>query len=193
MVLLLMKILWPVLRLFVRRVEGKLPKGQYILAANHASFGDPALLISMVAWKQDKKLRMFATNDPRWDKAFWRWWWKYTGAIKINGSLEKGLTAAKQGDLIGIFPEGRRSADGRIHDTEHKGVGVIALKTGLPVVPVYLNTFWWWNKYRKIPSLKRNVIVRIGKPRKYKGKYSDARAKKVTQEVMEEIGRLKNA
>lgn len=189
MVLLLLRMLvWP-LMFFVKELKGieNLPKKQFIIAANHSSYIDPVLLIYLCARYRNVKLRVFATSNPKWNNWWWNMWWNYVGAIRINGSLQKGLDAAQEGDTLGIFPEGMRTMDGRIHDTKHTGLGVLALKTRLPVVPVTMNTFWWWNKYQKLPNFKRNIKITIGKPIQFKYKDNTENAKKVVKQVMKEI------
>ena len=69
-------ILWPLLRLFIKRIEGieNLPRKQFILVANHSSYLDGGLLMMLVAWHRNIKLCYFATNEKFlgwfWDKMF---------------------------------------------------------------------------------------------------------------------------
>lgn len=190
MVFLLLKIfIWPIVWLCLKKIEGieNLPKGHFILAANHSSLIDPVILILICAVYRNVKVRFFATKSSKFSTAFWNFLFNYVGSIRINGSLDKGLDAAKKGDSIGIFPEGRRTPDGKVQAVKHSGLGVLALKTGLPVVPVGLNTFWFWSSYQKWPSFKRNINVVIGKPMKFKQKYSKQNAKRVVSDVMKQI------
>lgn len=189
---MLLRIVLSPLRLFVKEITGlhNIPKGPFILASNHASYIDAPLLTWLLG-TQRKKIRFFATNNPKWKTPFWNFWFNYVGAIRINGSLDKGLQALKQGDNLGIFPEGERSVNGKIHSSEHKGLGVLALKARVPILPVYINTFWWWNRHMRMPNFKRNIIIHIGKPQHHTGKYSDKRAHAIVKNTMNTIRRLK--
>lgn len=189
--MILLKLLWVICKLFVKEVQGleNIPKGQFILAANHSSLADAALLISLFSWKE-KEVRFFATNSEKYRTWWWNWWFNYVKAIRINGSLKKGLEAAKNGDLIGIFPEGRMTPNGKIQKPGGKGVGVMALKCKLPVLPIKMNTFWWWPKHNKHPTFKKNILIKIGKPIKYEKKYSSKNAEDVTKDVMNRIKKI---
>jgi len=190
MVTLLRIILWP-LQLFIKHIDGieNLPDGPFILASNHASYIDAPLLMHICA-KRGKHVRFFATNDPKWKTPFWNWWFKLAGAIRVNGSLDKGLAALKNKDAIGLFPEAERTPSGKIHSTHHKGLGVLALKSHAPIVPIRINTYWWWNRFRKAPTFKRTLHVTIGKPMHYKGRYSDKRAHAIVTKTLSQIRRL---
>ena len=52
-------------------------------------------------------------------------------------AFSKAVTLIKEGKVVVIFPEGRRSLDGRLQSPK-PGVGVIVAQTGCPVVPAYL-------------------------------------------------------
>jgi 1-acyl-sn-glycerol-3-phosphate acyltransferase len=49
----------------------------------------------------------------------------------------KAVALIKEGKVVVIFPEGRRSQDGQLQSPK-PGIGVIVAQTGCPVVPVYL-------------------------------------------------------
>ncbi|NTV92212.1 MAG: 1-acyl-sn-glycerol-3-phosphate acyltransferase [Chlorobiaceae bacterium] len=66
------------------------------------------------------------------------------------------------GTSIGIFPEGTRNADAHQLMKPKPGIGHIALKSGVPVIPVGID-FPQRSAKGKIPLLGR-IIVRIGAP-----------------------------
>ncbi|OYT32869.1 hypothetical protein DRJ22_02585 [Candidatus Woesearchaeota archaeon] len=186
---------WPLIRFFIKDLKGidNLPDKRFILASSHSSFIDAPLLIFMVARYRNKRLRFLATKTS-FTGIFWKFLFKHFGAIRVNGSVEKAVKALRKGDCVGIVPEGARSYSGRIGKATHSGLGVIALKTGLPVVPVALKTFDFWNRFHKLPSFKRNIKVNIGKPMYFKRKLTKKNARFVVSAVMKEIKRLhKNA
>ena len=181
-------IFWPILSIFIKRIKGieNLPKGKFILACNHSSYADAVILMMLVAWHRNKKLRFYATNDKRWRGWWWDYWFNHYGAIRINGSIEKGIKALKK-DCVGIFPEGKMTTNGLVQGKGHTGVAVMALKTGLPIVTTGMNTFWWWNRYQKLPSLKRNIRIIITQPKRYKLKCTKKNIEKVHNETMKNI------
>ncbi|MDT8284237.1 MAG: lysophospholipid acyltransferase family protein, partial [Thermovirgaceae bacterium] len=54
------------------------------------------------------------------------------------GALKFLLERIQRGESVLLFPEGQRSTDGRLNPLEG-GVGLLAAKTGVPVVPAYIN------------------------------------------------------
>ncbi len=186
-------IIYPFLRLFVKDIKGidNLPAGGFIMAANHSSYIDGVLLLFLMAQHKNKKVYTFATNTT-FTGIFWSIMFNHFGAIRIGNSLQKGLKKLKQGQSLLIFPEGSRTRTGQ-HAAQHKGVGVLALLSKKPVVPVYLNTFSWWNRYRTFPKLTRSIRIVIGKPLTYKLRPTEANYKKITANVMHEVNKLAHA
>ena len=98
-----------------------------------------------------------------------------------------------QGKIIGIYPEGTRTLDGKLQRGK-TGAARLALAAKVPIVPVGLiGTFEILPKGKNIPKLKR-AIVNIGKPiyfDKYYGKENDKKTiRLVTTKVMKEIAKL---
>ncbi len=182
-------ILWPILSLFVKRIEGikNLPDKPFILVSNHESYADPVLMIMAVAWYKNKQLCCFATNErflgPFWDSLF-----NHFGAIRVNGSIQKALKALRRGKCMGIFPEGGRTRTGKPQKITHTGLGVLALLSKAPVVPVGISTYKFWSRHELIPNFKNNIVITIGKPMQFKGK--PTKAKQVVNTVWKEVKKL---
>jgi 1-acyl-sn-glycerol-3-phosphate acyltransferase len=135
-------LLGPALRVLFRpKVTGLeyIPRaGGAIVAANHVSFLDPLLLPLVVPHRRV----MFLTKVKYIDKPVLRWFLTGAGVIPVATGERDGarsaVTAAVQavhsGRLIGIFPEGTRSPDGRLHRGK-TGVARMALQSGAPVIP----------------------------------------------------------
>ncbi len=190
MVYLLSKlIIWPILRLFIKKIEGieNLPDKPFIIAANHGSYIDALLLMMLVAWHKNKQLCFFATKD-RFTGPIWSALFDHYGAIRVNGSIEKARKALRKGKCMGLFPEGERSWTGKVQKVTHTGLGVIALLSKAPIVPIGLDTYKFWNRKQLMPNLKTNIKIIIGKPMKFKGRTSQA--KKVIKTIMKEVSRL---
>lgn len=185
------RIFWPLIRLFVRELSGleNLPDKQCLYVFNHQSYLDGFLVPMMVAWHKNKKIYLFATN-AKFNNPIWNFLFDHFGAIRIGGSMEKALEKFSQGYSLAIAPEGQRSFFDRIETVHHSGAGVVALKTGCPVVPIYIHTFTFWNRYQKFINFKRNITIRIGKPKTYTGKLTKANAMKATKQIMKEVEKL---
>ncbi len=118
--------------------EGLDPKGDYIFLSNHASWFDiPALLMTLPG-----RVR-FAAKRGLFQIPIFGWALAAGGFIPVDRHDRKraqaALTAAQVGLAEGgsmlFFPEGTRSEDGRILPFQRGGF-LLALKTGLPIVPV---------------------------------------------------------
>jgi len=107
--------------------------------------------------------------------------------------LEAALDLVRGGSLFGIYPEGTRSPDGRLY-RGRVGVGWLALRSGLPVIPVAMcGTDRVLPPGHTIPRLT-SIRVIIGKPltfEAYEGQPCGARQRRaVTDEVMKSIQAL---
>jgi 1-acyl-sn-glycerol-3-phosphate acyltransferase len=92
------------------------------------------------------------------------------GQIPTDGSIAKAIEVLNRGESIMLFPEGSRSATGKIEKTGHTGLGVLAAATNAKVVPVGIEgSFAWWPKTRALPSFRRCMAVRVGKPFTFAG------------------------
>jgi len=88
--------------------------GPLLLIANHASYLDPIFIIAAA----DRYIR-FITKGEMLRTRFGRWFFTRTGAIPTDryridpASVRRLLSALKEGEIVGIFPEGERTWDGR--------------------------------------------------------------------------------
>lgn len=192
-------LLAPIARLIFRPViEGpeKVPRdGAVILAANHRAAIDtwvipfvaprPVRFLGKAEYFEGKGVRgrMFAA------------FLSALGFVPVErGNAYAGLAALNaarkvldEGGAFGIYPEGTRSRDGRLH-RGHTGVAQLALVSGAPVVPVALiGTEKVLPVGKRIPRLAR-ITVRFGQPMdfsRYKGlEASPAVRRAVTDEIM---------
>jgi len=119
--------------------------GGAILAANHQSAIDSVFLPLMVDRPVtfSAKSEYFTSSSPvaRLLAAYLRGTKQLRmdreGPRAAQDTLEAALALLREGKLFGIYPEGTRSPDGRLY-RGRPGVGWLALKSGLPVIPVAL-------------------------------------------------------
>ena len=89
-----------------------------------------------------------------------------------EASLRKGEEVLREGHLLGIYPEGTRSPDGRLYRGK-TGPVRLALRTGAPIIPIGLiGTDAVLPVGAKVPRLAK-VGIRIGRPMDLVGRYGD--------------------
>lgn len=112
-------------------------RGAAIVASNHVSFLDSFFVPVSVLRRMT-----FVAKAEYFDRWRTRWFFQGIGQIPMSrdgGSASEGaLLAARgvlaEGKLLGIYPEGTRSVDGRLHRGK-TGVARLAISTGAPIVP----------------------------------------------------------
>jgi 1-acyl-sn-glycerol-3-phosphate acyltransferase len=195
-------ILGPLLRLLFRpRIEGmeNVPEtGAAIIAGNHLSFSDhfvmPAILPRRITFLAKAEYFTGPGLKGRLTAAFFRG----VGQIPVDRSggkasqsaIDAALGVLGRGELLGIYPEGTRSHDGRLY-RGRTGVAVMALRAHAPVIPcAMLGTFELQPPGRKFPRVGR-VTIRFGAPLDFSRFFGmeDQRhvVRAVTDEIMYEV------
>ncbi|QAY64036.1 1-acyl-sn-glycerol-3-phosphate acyltransferase [Xylanimonas allomyrinae] len=148
-------------------------RGPVILASNHLSFLD-SILIPLVVPRQVTFIAKAEYFTGRGIKGrISRWFFTTMGNIPVDRddpragqrSLEDALRVLEGGGAFGIYPEGTRSRDGRLHPGR-TGVAWLALAAHTPVVPVALiGTDKVQPVGRRLPRpMRGGVQVRFGAP-----------------------------
>ncbi|MDX3770033.1 1-acyl-sn-glycerol-3-phosphate acyltransferase [Streptomyces sp. NBC_01707] len=192
-------ILGPLLRLLFRpRIEGleHIPEeGAAIVAGNHLSFSDhflmPAIIKRRITFLAKAEYFTGPGLKGRLTAAFFR----SAGQIPVDRSgkeagqaaIREGLGVLNKGELLGIYPEGTRSHDGRLYKGK-VGVAVMAIKAQVPVVPcAMVGTFEIQPPGKVVPRIKQ-VTIRFGEPldfARYAGMENQKAAiRAVTDEIM---------
>jgi 1-acyl-sn-glycerol-3-phosphate acyltransferase len=113
-----------------------------------------------------------------------------TSASAAEDAIRTGVRILREGKLLGIYPEGTRSPDGRLYRGKI-GVARMALEADVPVIPVaMIGTFEVQPPGQVRPNIRR-VGIRIGKPldfRRYAGLEDDRFVlRSMTDEIMYEL------
>ncbi len=86
-----------------------------------------------------------------------------TNAERSRESIDEAALKIQSGQKIIIFPEGTRSADGKLHPFK-KGGFVLAAKTGVPIIPVFLQGAFEAMPKGTLETQSSKVVARIGDP-----------------------------
>jgi len=187
-----LKTLWPTK---VTGAENIPDQGGAILASNHLAVADSFFMPLRV-----KRMVTFPAKQEYFTEKGIKGWLKkifFTGIGQIpidrssasaaQAAIDTAIRLLRQGRLLGIYPEGTRSPDGRLYKGK-TGVARIALESGVPVIPVAMigtdkvnpigSKMWW----------PRRLEIRFGKPldfSRYEGLSGDRFVERsITDELM---------
>lgn len=149
------------------RGQEKIPEqGGAVVAANHPSYLDPVLLSLQV-----KRPIRFMAWDALFRVPLLGALLRLFGAFPVDvrpGSGRVAYAAARRlleaGELVGIFPEGRRSRSGWMEPELRAGAARLALEAGVPLLPATIRgAFRAWPHFRALPGLA-TIRVRYHDP-----------------------------
>ena len=177
----------------VHGVEHVPDRGPAILAANHLSFLDSVFLPAAI----DRPVFYLGKSD--YFRGWQRHFFENVGVMPVarqggdagEASLRRGEEVLRAGHLLGIYPEGTRSPDGRLYRGK-TGPARLALRTGAPVVPVgIVGTDRVLPTGAKVPRMGQ-VSIRIGAPLPLAARYGPAAEdrfalRSATDELMYEL------
>jgi 1-acyl-sn-glycerol-3-phosphate acyltransferase len=177
-------------------------EGPAIIASNHLSVADSLFLPVLVPrtinfWAKQEYFSGKGVKGRATAAIF-----KGIGQIPVdrgNGraamaAMEVALDVLKEGGLFGIYPEGTRSPDGKLH-RGHTGIARIVLEARVPVIPVaMMGTDKVQPIGAKVPKLGHAIGVRVGAPIDYSsyavGPRNPKMLREITDDIMTHIRRL---
>ncbi len=187
---------WGVRLLFGARIEGEenIPvSGPAIMVGNHISSGDtfllPALMKRRLTFPAKAELFLGRGLGTR----FIAWFLKSVGQVPMDrsggrasaSSMEGVLGVLRHGELLGIFPEGTRSPDGRLYKGK-TGVARLVLEANVPVVPVGFVRTEWIRTRLGIPWMWR-PLIKVGAPLDFSEYAAGAGDRDILRWVTDEI------
>ena len=128
----------------------------YILMANHTTMLDPFMMAAAIPQYQIR----FIGKKELWKVPPFAWFANNIRAIPVDRhntdmeAMRACMRVTREGHVLGIFPEGTRHHKGLMTELE-SGVAMIALRSKVPLVPVYIAG--------KL-GLFRTLHVYVGKP-----------------------------
>ena len=178
-------------RLSVVGAERVPREGRLLLASNHLSVLDPALIGAVMPRELDYMAKTELFRIPGFGALIRR---LNAHPVDRSGSdsaaLRLALRLLGDGRAVLVFPEGTRGTEGHLQPAR-PGAGMLAALSGAPVVPVYVQ-----GSGRALPRgavLPRpaRVTVTFGAPIRFVRKRGRTRYQEVSDEIMAAVGRLK--
>ena len=170
-----------------------------VIASNHTSHLDGIIINSITAFHTRRKINFLAAEDVYNRNFLFKFLCDLGNCIPVKRStsdrvaLLKVIKLLKKNNLVGLFPEGQRSRDGKVGKGK-LGVAIMALKSGVPVIPLAINgTFKAFPRKTKfIKPVK--ITLKFGEPLNYnvEDKPSKERINTVKDEIMKNIQNLYN-
>lgn len=168
-------------------------KGSFIIASNHVSYADPCAIGAFIRRKTN-----YVAKQELYRSKWFGWYLRKVRTIPVDKDnpargMREVIKMIKKGYPIVIFPEGTRS-DGINMLEPESGVGYLAIKHNLPVVPAYVQ-----GTAKFMPKGARCITpcaVRVyyGNPKVYHmepGRNKDEVYNEVSRKIMDEIKALK--
>ncbi len=141
-------------------------RGSCIVASNHESFLDPWIVGLCIPRAAYFLARETLFRIPLFGRLIYSVHARpipREGGAASRQAIRVSRRIVEEGGLLLMFPEGTRSADGRL-GTVKRGVELIAGPSAAPVVPAYIEgSFEAWPRHRPLPRLK-SVRVFFGEP-----------------------------
>ena len=174
-------------------------EGGAILASNHQLFSDSVFLPLVMK----RKLVFLAKAEYFTGKGAKGWATRAfldgIGTIPVQrgggraseAAIHTGIEVLEGGDLLGIYPEGTRSPDGKLYRGK-TGAARMAIEAGVPVIPVaMIDTDKAQPIGVTVPNRTYKVGVRVGPPidlSEYAGRQDDREAlREATDRIMKAI------
>jgi 1-acyl-sn-glycerol-3-phosphate acyltransferase len=166
-------------------------EGQLLLASNHLSVLDPALIGSVMPRQLDYMAKTELFQIPGFGALIRR---LNAHPVDRSGSdsaaLRLALRLLGDGRAVLVFPEGTRGVEGALQPAR-AGAGMLAALSGAPVMPVYIQgTGRALPKGAALPRPAR-VTVAFGEPIRFAKTRGRTRYQDASDEIMAAIGRLK--
>lgn len=182
------------------RNRQNLPESQhYIVASNHASHLDPFIIASII-FREKGKIVQYIGKKEALKNPIMKFIYHTFDVIPIDRHskskrpLNQAVERLKNKNIIGVFPEGTRTFDGKIQKGK-TGIARIALYSKTYVVPIAIGgTFKLWPRHKRFPKIRKVVKVNIGKPMNFKNHKNKRISKKllrnITNSIMKQINKL---
>lgn len=163
--------------------EENIPKkGPLIVAGNHVSMLDPLVLATSI-----NRITRFMAKKELFKFPPFGWYLRKIGCFPVERgrgdteAMKTSLKILRNGEVLGMFPEGTRNKTGKIGKAQ-LGIVMLALKVKAPIIPCGISN---------VMEGKRPITVRIGQPfhldQYYDQKLNKTRKEEIALLVMKRI------
>ncbi len=148
--------------------------GPAIIASNHINYLDPVLIQSALP-----RLASWMMAKEYYDVPGLRWMFGQIDAIPVDrknrdlAATRSALRVLEAGRTLGVFPEGRIGAANEVLPFQ-AGVGLLAIKSGVPVIPVYIEGSHRGHELIESLFSPRTAVVRFGQAMHFDASRSSA-------------------
>lgn len=128
-----------------------IPEGPVLICPNHTRMTDPLFVAFALTLRHRPQVMAKA---ELMEVPFIGWILKKAGVFAVErgksdvGAIKHAMKCLKNGDKLMLFPEGTRHKDGVMGEAK-SGVAMLALRTGTPIMPVYIPAEKKW--FRRTP------------------------------------------
>lgn len=155
------------------RVEGREHvrglKPPCLIVSNHRTYLDHFFILSALPWSSPLIPICAMAIDSLYHHVIIKFFLNIFGAFParkgeggINTSLEIPLRILQDGGVVGMYPEGHRAHD-KLFGEPRRGAALLALRTGVPVLPIALIGFEGGMKLYHWLT-RASVTIRFGEP-----------------------------
>lgn len=129
--------------------------GGYIVASNHQSNMDPIMLALRI-----KKPMSYLGKEELFKSSFFAYWFRLIDVIPVQrgsgdtSTIDRCVEAIKADKILGIFPEGTRSKDGKPQRPK-SGLAAISKASEAPILPCSLY-------YENKKKFRSHVLIKFG-------------------------------
>ncbi len=132
---------WIIFRVHISGRENIPQDGAFVLVGNHISNFDPVILsfITPRPIHFMAKAELFRTK-------FTKWLFESVKTIKVErgsndiSAIKKSLNVLKNGEILGIFPEGTRTSGRNAESSAKSGAILLAHRAKVKILPVAINS-----------------------------------------------------
>ncbi len=166
-----------------------------ILIGNHRSSIDPLFVQALIPRPVHWMIAREYVESP-----WLHWMFRRVGAIPVNrrgvdiAATKLAIRCAAQGDLVGLFPEGRINTTEDLLLPGRPGATMIAIRARVPVIPCYLSGVPYGGQILRPFFTPAKVRLKIGDPIDLSAYYERDRdagvQAAVTKELLKQIARL---
>ncbi len=174
------------------------PRGAVIVAANHTCGFDPILIQACCPYR----LISYLVAREYYDMPLAGWFMRLCRCVPIDRQrpaksfATQSLRLLRDGGCLCVFPQGTFEKPGQPHPPPRPGVGLLAIRTGVPVIPCCIEGTRYFDSPFRSYFARHDARVRFGKPVNLKDLIRDARGpdtpRRAAERIMQAIDALRS-